>query len=56
MARDETTIRPFLKEALEKAPEDIITTFPFPKGEIDIDTVEDIRKLSSAKSPRKLIK
>lgn len=36
------------KFVIEKADEDIITTFPFPKGEIDIDTIEDIKNLSPA--------
>lgn len=33
------------KYIIEKASADIIATFPFPKGEIDIDTVEDLRGL-----------
>lgn len=33
------------KYIVEKAAEEIITTFPFPKGEIDIDTFEDLKKL-----------
>jgi molybdenum cofactor cytidylyltransferase len=34
------------KYIIEKADEKIITTFPFPKGEIDIDTLEDLKNLS----------
>ena len=34
------------KYIIEKASKDIITTFPFPKGEIDIDTTEDLKNLS----------
>ena len=34
------------KYIVEKAAEEIITTFPFPKGEIDIDTLEDLKNVS----------
>lgn len=34
------------KYIIMKADEKIITTFPFPKGEIDIDTLEDLKNLS----------
>lgn len=33
------------KYVIEKASQKIISTFPFPKGEIDIDTLEDTEKL-----------
>lgn len=34
------------KYVIEKASEDIIATFPFPKGEVDIDTLEDLKNVS----------
>ena len=34
------------KYIIERAEKDIIATFPFPKGEIDIDTIEDLKKLT----------
>jgi len=34
------------KHLITNADEKIITTFPFPKGEIDIDTLEDLKNLS----------
>ena len=33
------------KYIIDKASEDIITTFPFPKGEVDIDTIEDLENI-----------
>jgi len=40
------------KYIIEKASKDIITTFPFPKGEIDIDTTEDLKNLSLPEGQR----
>lgn len=34
------------KYIIDKAPKHIIATFPFPKGEIDIDTMEDLKNLA----------
>jgi molybdenum cofactor cytidylyltransferase len=33
------------KYIIEKAAEEIIATFPFPKGEMDVDTLEDLKNL-----------
>ena len=35
------------KYIVDKAEKDMLDTIPFPKGEIDIDTIEDIKKITS---------